>query len=372
MDSLGKKRDAAASSRKSYLGLLEKHPHIIVLGGRNSGKTWLAKHYLSTVKDAHGIYVDLRTLSISPENFSVEFSLECLAQYFEITPVPTAFTAILETIKPFPEIQSVVHQISAELEKIKPDQRSLVRLALSLPSVLHTHRPVVLCVDEFQEIIGLDNYGPIGDVLSLFSECISDVPCKLFSSAVSLFKEKALTHFTLTELMPLSRDETMTLVKQLVASADGASCDTVYKLTHGHPYYILRTCERMKETEDARKAFLVETLWSNGGIYTSLESQFGSWISRTKGQTLLKTIIKILAIGGDLRLSELARKIYHSAPVTKALLERLMAQDVVSKRDSTFSLTDPVFRFFLTHYLQGQQFEEYPDDEMFDSVEGQP
>ena len=91
------------------------------------------------------------------------------------------------------------------------------------------------------------------------------------------------------------------------------------------------------------------------------------YYNRARGQTLLKTILKVVA-NEELRLSEIAKKIYRSAPVTKSILERLMEVDVIYKKDNKFYFSDNVLRIWLKLTSQGYEFDDVPDDKILDEV----
>jgi hypothetical protein len=65
------------------------------------------------------------------------------------------------------------------------------------------------------------------------------------------------------------------------------------------------------------------------------------YYNRARGQTLLKAILKIVA-NEELRLTDIAKKVYRSAPVTKSVLERMVQADLIVKKGNKFVFSDPV------------------------------
>ena len=63
-----------------------------------------------------------------------------------------------------------VVRIHQELQKEKPDQHLLLEMAFNTPEVYAraSGRRVIVILDEFPELLALDNYPQIRDVLALF------------------------------------------------------------------------------------------------------------------------------------------------------------------------------------------------------------
>ena len=105
----------------------------------------------------------------------------------------------------------------------------------------------------------------------------------------------------------------------------------------------------------------------NNSIYDYCSESFDYYYNRARGQTLLKTILKVVA-NDELRLTEIAKKIYRSAPVTKSILERLMEVDIIHKKDNKFYFADNVLRLWLKLTSQGYEFDDAPDDKILDEA----
>ena len=72
-------------------------------------------------------------------------------------------------------------------------------------------------------------------------------------------------------------------------------------------------------------------------------------LSRARGQTLLKSVVVAVASRQQSRLTEIAKLIYRSAPVTKSLLERLLSVGLILKQGNMFSIADPVLRLYIKY-----------------------
>ncbi|RMF06555.1 hypothetical protein D6764_01960, partial [Candidatus Woesearchaeota archaeon] len=94
---------------------------------------------------------------------------------------------------------------------------------------------------------------------------------------------------------------------------------------------------------------------------------FSAWVndalSKARGATLQKAILQVIAKNGSLRLSEIARQIYRPAPVTKAMLERLMLTDIIVKEDNQFRFAyKPLGRWYKA-VISFDELKEIPDSE---------
>ena len=82
-----------------------------------------------------------------------------------------------------------------------------------------------------------------------------------------------------------------------------------------------------------------------------------------------KTVVKILAFLREPRLTEISRRIYRSAPVTKSLLERMMQADILVKRDNKYAFSEPILKKWIKLAYSGYEFNEIPSDEILKKAE---
>ena len=92
-------------------------------------------------------------------------------------------------------------------------------------------------------------------------------------------------------------------------------------------------------------------------------------LGRTRGQVLSKIILKVIASEKELRLSDIARKIYRSAPVTKSLLERLISADIIYRKDSRFYFHDPILKIWMRLTAMGYEFDEMEENDFKEVLE---
>lgn len=376
------KKDAFVK-RIYYLNLLDKatnsfkkgtRRNIALLAPRKSGKTSIVKEHIRNIKDVIPVHIDLEKISLNPENFSIEFIgnilfhflKKPLSEYKKFLVLENLFKQKIEG-KAFDFLKIVEN----ELLKIKPDQKLLVETAFKFTEVLgkENNKKFLVTLDNFENLFDLNNFSQIKDVLSLINFDAENVSYIVTSSAV---KEclSLLKKFECYEIKNFDRNETFSLVESFVQDNEANKekiSDEIFSLSNGHPFVTKAICERYIETKNARRVFLTELLVKNNSIYNYCNDSLNYYYNRARGQTLLKVILKVIS-NEELRLSEIAKKIYRSAPVTKSILERLMDVDIIYKKDNKFYFSDNVLRLWVKLVSAGYEFDDIPDDKILDEV----
>ena len=369
--------------RGYFLDLLDKNTisfkknsgkNIALLGARKCGKTLIVKEHIKTVKDVVPVYIDLEKISLNPENFSVEFIGNIIYHYLR-KPLRDykEFLHLENLLKIENELKSknsfsVIKTVENELLKIKPDQKLLVDNAFKFSEVLakENNKKFLIVFDNFENIFDLNNFLQVKDVLSLINFDSKDVLYVVTSSAIRQ-SLASLRKFESYEIKNLNKNETTELVRSIIEKAEQKTIDEIFALSKGSPSVTISISKRYNEIKDVKKSFLIELLQKNNSVYNYCSESLNYYCNRARGQTLLKTILRVIA-NEELRLSEIARRIYRSAPVTKSILERLMEVDVVYKKDNKFYFTDNVLRLWVKLTSQGYEFDDVPDDKILDEV----
>jgi len=367
--------------REYYLDLLDKNTNsfrkgnaksIALLGSRKSGKTLLVKEHLKTVKDIVPIYIDLNKISLNPENFSVEFVGNVIFHFLKKPLKEYKRFLLLENLlrneSQIPKNAfALIKTVENELLKIKPDQRLLVESAFKFAETLgkESNKKFLIALDNFENLLDLNNFSQVKDVISVINFDSENVSYIAASSAVKQIL--ALKKFECYEIKNLEKDEAAELIEGITGKSDKNVNEDIISLSHGHPFVTSIISKKYNETKDVKKAFLIELLQKNNQIYNYCNDSLSYYYNRARGQTLLKIILKVVA-NEELRLSEIAKRIYRSAPVTKSILERLMEVDIIYKKDSKFYFSDDVLRIWLKLTSQGYEFDDVPDDKILDEV----
>ncbi|MBI2658650.1 hypothetical protein HYX05_00925 [Candidatus Woesearchaeota archaeon] len=369
--------------RSYYLDLLDKNldsfrkgaaKNIALLGPRKSGKTSIVKEHLKYAKDIVPVYIDLEKISLNPENFSVEFIGNVAFHYLK-KPLKEyrKFLSLEHLLKLESELKSksafsLIKAVENELLKIKPSQKLLVESAFRFAEALgkEQNKKFLIVLDNFENLLDLNNFSQIKDVLSVVNFKAENVSYIAASSSIKQSLH-SLRNFECYEIKNLDKNEAAELIKTIIEKADQKTIDEVFALSNGQPLVTILVSEKYNETKDVKKAFLIELLQKNNSIYGYCSESFNYYYNRARGQTLLKTILKIVA-NDELRLTEIAKKIYRSAPVTKSILERLMEVDIIYKKDNRFYFADNVLRHWLKFTSHGYEFDEVPDDKILEEI----
>lgn len=358
------------SGRSSYLEYLEKHvsllkksqpKNIALVGKRFIGKSFLVKEFIRRLdKNIVPVYLDLEQMPLTPEEFSVAFVAKVLEWHLK-KEVGYDIDSLLNIANSLDKSCSdVIHSLHNELLKIKPNQTLMIETAFSFPEILSSSagKKIVICIKEFQELLALNNFPQIKDIIGLFDSFKNKNAMYLVTGNATKLLKKSLVDFEVREITELSEEET----KKLVEKEGVRYQKKIFELTKGHPYYVLSLCARLKQTTNVEKAFVVETLTREGKIYCACEKILDESLARARGQTLLRSLLIALSKQKGIRLSDLARKIYRSAPVTKSLVERLVDVDLVVKADSKYRISDPVLRYFIEKKFSGLVFGIIPEE----------
>ncbi|MBI2559150.1 hypothetical protein HYW20_07560 [Candidatus Woesearchaeota archaeon] len=372
-------RKEAVIRRGYYLDLLDKNTnsfkkgsakHIAILGSRKSGKTSIVREHVKNVKDIIPVYIDLGKISLNPENFSVEFIGNVIFHFLKRPLKEYKNFLLLEhllKIEISKNASSLIKTVENELLKIKPDQRLLVESAFRFAEELgkENNKRFLIVLDNFENILDLNNFSQIKDVISIINFDAENVSYIAASSAVK--QMLALKKFECYEIKNLDKNEAAELVRSIIEKAEQKTIDEIFLLSSGNPFVTISISKKYNETKDVKKAFLIELLQKNNSIYDYCSDSFNYYYNRARGQTLLKTILKVIA-NKELRLSEIAKRIYRSAPVTKSIIERLMEVDIIYKKDNKFYFSDNTLRLWLKLTSHGYEFDELPDDKILDEV----
>ena len=376
---MGKKESLV--KRNYYLDLLDRNTasfrngdgkNIALLGPRKCGKTSILKQHLATTKDIVGVFIDLSKISLNPENFSVEFIGNIIFNFLK-KPLKDykkllSLDGILKTES---ELKSknafaILRSIENELQKIKPDQKFLVQNAFAFAEELgkENSKKFLIALDNIENLLDLNNFSQIKDVLSLMDLKSENAR---YISASSAIREliAALKGFECYEIKNLERNETIELAESIIGK--DKACEEIWGLSKGHPFVTIIISKKYNEIKSVKKSFLVELLTKDNALYGYCSDSYNYYYNRARGQTLLKAILKIIS-NEELRLSDIAKRIYRSAPVTKSILERLMDVDVIYKKDNKFYFTDDVLRLWVKLTSQGYDFDDAPDDKILDEA----
>ncbi|MDP6547565.1 MAG: hypothetical protein QF917_01230 [Candidatus Woesearchaeota archaeon] len=367
----------AIIERRDYLDFLASNAskNTALLGRKKSGKTLILKQYIKKLgKESLPVYIDLEKISLTPENFSIEFIGNILYNFIgKKTAEYKNFLSLENLKKIIPSVKSdkcseILNSVENELLKIKPGQKFLVESAFKFANALaeEKNKKIVICLDNFENILDLNNFSQINDIISLINFENKDVKYIITSSLINQFKD--LKNFEIIEIKNLDKKESALLIEKTVGKTEKKIINEIHELSKGHPLVLKSIASRYKETKNVRKAFLTELLCKEGLIYSYCKNSLSFYLNLARGQSLLKNILKIIA-EKELRLSEIALELYRSAPITKAMLERLISVDLIAKKDSRFYFDDKILQLWVKLTSNGYDFDFIPEDKDLEEIQ---
>jgi len=309
-------------TREEYITFLDSHTHACLSGAEGKGKSTLLKSYAQHLKESNS-FIDFARLGMSPDQFSIDYIGSLISSSDRVRHSDIDFLKTLDV-----KGKEIIAEVAAELEKKKPSNEKLVTLAFSFPQAFGTK---VVCIDNFEEILSLNNYKEISNIISLFFQQLPEKVKLTIGKPLSLpIPCKKVENFSLSEAKKISSEE-------------------IYQATDGYPA-ALSFFDKDADRDKYEDALSHE----EHPLYQYLFRVVEKKLSDARGASLLKVVLKILSFHSQLPLSELAEKINRSAPVTKSLLERLIEVGLVKREGKTFSIAEKSLHDFLKVYFGGE------------------
>jgi hypothetical protein len=394
--------------------------HLTLSGFRRVGKTVILKEFLRRhlAEERDGptavIYLDLPRLAFTPEAFATQYIGSILYWLLEQDDTQTGPGRLVGTggkIEPYfdPAFQltavgrwgnkalsEYLYIFNQELQKEKPNQHLLLEMAFNWPETWAQalDRHVLLILDEFPEILSLNNYPQIESIVALFRAVLqsqSRVCYVVAGSMIHLMERIFLradsplfVHFQLETVGAFGRDDSYDLTRKRLASVEpvvpSEVLAAVYQVTRGHPFYIYATTMRVLEMasllhkpvspQTVQEAFVLETLGTTGRIYNLCRYVLEDSLQRARGETMPQAVLQVLARETEgLSLTRLARALKRPSGGIRQVLNWLMEVDLVQQRaDKTYVFRDPVLQLWVAYYYAGLELTGMPRQKMLDQL----
>ncbi len=379
-------------NRRFYLEKLSEYvrygKNVALVGPKKSGKSSLAKQIVTNLRlgqDILPVYIGLNRTSTPPENFSIELmgnvcfwssgafsnsSNQTLSSFYKFQTIEYLISIKDKLGKNAADIIDIVNN---ELQKIKPDQKLILQKAFSFAEEISKKigKKIVFVIDDFENIFDLNNFGQIKDVLSLMDFKSKNVHYIVTSSAKTqlLSGLKNNGNFVIEEILGFTYEETEKLVEKTIGKIDKKIVEQIHSYSNGLPVLIRSISLRYLEVKDIKKAFLIEMTFKNSNSYLYLDSILKDFLYRARGEAMPKTVVKVMTFMQSPRLTEISKKIYRSAPVTKSLLERMMQVDLIVKVDNKYNFSNPILKQWLKLVFLGVEFDYVPSDRELKQIE---
>lgn len=388
--------------------------HLALSGFRRVGKTvilkeFLRRHLLERADSQVAVaYLDLPRLAFTPEAFATQYIGSILYWLLEGDNALGGTGAKIESyFDPAFQLTAVgrwgnkalsehLYAFNQELQKEKPNQHLLLEMAFNWPETWAraVGRHILLILDEFPEILALNNYPQIESIVALFRAVLqsqSRVCYVVAGSMLSLMERIFLradsplfVHFQLETVGPLGQEDSDELARKRLASVEPTVppevLAAVYQVTRGHPFYIYATAMRVVEmvsllqkplnSQTVQEAFVLETLGTTGRIYNLCRYVLEDSLQRTRGETMPQAVLQVLARETEgLTLTRLARALKRPTGAIRQVLNWLMEVDLVRQRaDKTYVFRDPVLQLWVAYYYAGLELSGMPRQKVLDQL----
>ncbi len=350
-----------------------------ISGIKGTGKTALLNQFSQSIKDIDVIYIDIKRLSLSPDLFSLYFigniffsiagKKDDKTNYFNET-FQKKFIEGLNNEK----ITRHIAKFYEELQSQKPDYELLLKLTFQLPSVISQSLsiPLVILLDEFQELSFLSNYRI--DPYKLFKTSIDNsILWILASSKKSPWNTiRIVSPENSIALSPLSYED----IKDQLLNFEKSAKERLFEITGGIPYPLFVLLENLKGKEIVDSSLVdrvfMEEVKDNGRLYHYCEQMMDSAISEARGEGLIRTCLISLARNSNANLATISRDIRRSPGVTKSLLSRLIETEIIASLNKKYFIPNRLLNLWINIYYYGKMPEiKDPIIEMLKSFNGQ-
>jgi hypothetical protein len=176
-------------------------------------------------------------------------------------------------------------------------------------------------------------------------------------------QEPFFAQFRRLYLGPLQKQDCIELAKTLLEKheldVDHSSSNELFRLTNGHPFYVVSICRRLIEAFDdvnldkISYAFLEETLSPTGDIYLVLDYIFNESLSRAYKGEFHRQILLTLAQTQGLTLTEIAQKLGKPSGEVSNYMKILLKTDLLVREENNYYFRDHLLAFWLKNTYLG-------------------
>ncbi|AEC51498.1 hypothetical protein PNA2_0582 [Pyrococcus sp. NA2] len=340
----------------------EEKVNVAIIGPRRIGKTELL---LKFKEEVNGVvpYLNLQRIG-SLESFIFAYTRELLYEIAKVVGMSIERSDLLT----WDDLLILSAKLDLEREVKAIRDGTLETLFEMQEAILEkTGQKAVFILDEFQEVV---NFKGFLETMRAVTEKQRNIAYFISGSAVRMMEEilapknPFFGQFKRVYLRGLPKEDTIELAKTTLEragiEATHSALELIYKLTQGHPFYVLALCRRLIEegfekvkSRDVYYAFLTELLSEKGDIYMHLEYLFNESLSRAYKGPIHKQILLILAQEEGLRLSEIARRLNRPSGEVSNYLKFLLRTDLILKQGERYYFTDKLMRFWLAKTYLG-------------------
>lgn len=360
-------RDMELKTLKFYLEEFqaERKENICIFGLRRIGKTIMIKEFIRRHKGVKFIYLNFEFLFSVPIEFSQNIILESAIQYFNKDMQLYDLVALPGG--------KIIKELLQEIEKSEPSKAKAIKLSYDYLINLGKEEKAVVFIDEFQEILKLKNYKELRNILGIFREYINDENILFIISGsfphimkdmIANGESPLYNQFKELKLNSFEREGSYELISKVI-ECNKESKEMIYKLTGGHPFYIVSLANRIKLINrlynlsinpiTIKRAFLIETMYPEGSIYKHNAYILNTILSLAKYKAPLIAILNTLIKEEPATQSEIAKKIKVSQGEVRLYVSELERLDILKRvEDRYYFIGDKVFKMWLDLRRKGE------------------
>ncbi len=354
-----------------------KRKHLAFLGLRRIGKSLVLFEYIKRNKeDVIITYIDLKKISMEPQFFAVEYIKKILQ--WALKEKEEDLLTLGNKLKK----ETIFTQLNSFLRELKErNNLRLVNFALSFPEALSQalNKKIIVCIDEFQDILSMNRYKGIDDVIGLFRTALQSQSRTVYfitgsiittMEKICLKDESALfLHFgEVVNLPNFTKEDSFKLVKKIfererIKTPHEDILLSLFKLSQGHAFYLTIITEKIIELNKLfgfsidegliKKAFLIELTNKNARLYNYFNYIFENSLEKARGKASLKSILLKIAGRERATLSELCSDLNKESGEMQTLLKRLTETDLVIKKEKYYLYRDNLLRKWVRSFYLG-------------------
>jgi regulatory ArsR family protein len=333
--------DAAAGSSPSIQ---------ILQAPRGAGKSSLLRQVASRLAalGALPVLIDIERICTSPADF---------ARYF-----PGAIGTLLASRGiDSSRLQAIRRRLEDESGRRRPDPALLLQEALEYPDAAAraSAAPLVLLLDEFAEATRLGRHAGLRDApgmvaRSLGSQASARIvatvsPASRPASLLRLMEEGAAGAMTVVNLPPMTHGEMATLIRAsgCPLREDSDELESWMRATGGRPLYAEILARRVATGCDLTSALAFEMTPPAGALYQECRFDYHLLVERSRGHSVVRTILALLCRQEGMNLSGIARHLRIQLPTALDYLSWLLEVGLIRRDDTGYVYTDPLLRLWV-------------------------
>ena len=363
---------------------------IAFIGTRRIGKSTILFEFIKrnfSKQQVQFVYFNLQGLVMEPLFFSksylgitTKWAVQDTADNFSRYDDPQF--CMLQLQKLHPQAAEYLYEFMQIIQSRELSQKRVLEHALNFPKILtqFLNKPFIVIVDEFQEILSLNNFKNIPEITGFMRDIFQthDQVLYIFAGSYVRLMQNILENPDspfFGQLQPyyisyFDQGAALQLIdkicQQLQLDLSRPIKKKIMKLTSGHPFYIELLIHAIYESsytdgiaftgENVEKILLLQLLNERSKLNFHLRYIYEDALGRARGSTILHAVLKVLAQQAPLTMTEIATRINKKQGLVQISLAELKKVDLVVRKENQYFINDPLLRwwiYFKFHHPEG-------------------